>query len=494
MSGHEKPPPTTCEHGETLSKLERGLAEVREEVAQLRAENKRLRRENKKLHERNRELEAKLGLNSQNSSLPPSADRPWTAPAREPRKRSGRKPGGQPGHDPHQRALIPLEQLAEPPVDVKPSNCAKCGTKLRGTDPDPFRHQVTDLPPEISPYVTEHRLHALECSCCGTVTRAELPADVPRSNFGPRLVAMIAVLSGVYRLSHRLMVDAVSDLFGIEMSLGSVTACQRQASEALAGPVEEAREFVKQQATKQADETSWFQGPKRDKVWLWVVHCQLVSVFLIRVSRGADAAREILGDAFGYLISDRWSGYNWWPLKKRQVCWAHLKRQFQGFVELGGASARIGAALLEEEALLFEYWHRVRDGTLLRSSFQVYVSAIRQKVEAILEEGTRCRDNKTAGRCAAILKVFPALWTFTRVEGIAPTNNGSERAVRPAVIWRKLSFGTHSVEGSRFVERMLTVGLTLRQQGRNVLGYVTDAVIARQNGAAPASLLPARAA
>jgi transposase len=386
---------------------------------------------------------------------------------------------------------VPVEKLAEPPVDVRPPNCIKCGTKLRGSDPEPFRHQVTDLPPAIEPHVTEHRLHALECACCGTVTRAELPPDVPRSNFGPRLVSMVAMLLGVYRLSHRMVVDAASDLFGIDMSLGSVTACQRQASVALAKPVEEAREHVKQQPVKQADETSWFEGPKRGKVWMWVVHTPLVSVFLIHASRGSGAALEILGEAFGYLVSDRWSGYNWWPLKNRQVCWAHLSRQFQGFVDLGGAPAEIGQALLEQKERLFDLWHRVRDGTIQRSSFLTYLTPIRQEVEALLEKGSRCRNKKTAGRCAAILKVFPALWTFARVEGVEPTNNGSERSIRPGVILRKLSYGTHSAEGSRFVERMLTVNLTLRQQGRDVLRYVTEAVVARQTGTAPASLLPA---
>ena len=490
MSGHETSSPSVADLLQKLAKLDRRVGGLTAEVREIRAENKRLRRENKKLQERVRDLEAQLGLNSQNSSLPPSSDLPWTAPKRTPRERIGRKPGGQPGHDPHQRVLVPEDKLAES-YDVKPSNCSNCGAKLRGNDPEPFRHQVTDLPPKIEPYVTEHRLHSLECPCCGTVTRAELPDDVPRSGFGPRLVAIVAILSGVYRLSHRMMVAAVSDLFGIDMSLGSVTACQRQASEALAKPVEEAREFVKQRATKQADETSWFQGPKREKVWLWVVHTQLVSVFLIHVSRGADAAREILGEAFGYLISDRWSGYNWWPLMNRQICWAHLKRQFQGFVDLGGAPAKIGEGLLDQVEKLFEMWCRVRDGTLLRSSFQTYISPIRLEVESLLEKGTRCRNKKTAGRCAAILKVFPALWTFARVEGTEPTNNASERSIRPGVIWRKLSFGTHSLEGSKFVERMLTVTLTLRQQGRNVLRYVTDAVVARQTGVTPGSLLPA---
>lgn len=192
-------------------------------------------------------------------------------------------------------------------------------------------------------------------------------------------------------------------------------------------------------------------------------------------------------------FSERWKAYDWWPLRYRQLCWAHLKRQFQAFVEVGGASARLGAALLEQTERLFALGYRVRDATLKRSSLRVYVSAIRREVRRLLEQGARCRRRQRAGRCAAILAVESALWTFVRVEGLEPTNNGSERTLRHGVIWRKLCFGTHSVGGSRFVERMLTVRASLQQQERNILDYVTGSVIAAQKGEAPLLLLPQRA-
>lgn len=488
MSGRDSSVKSATSLEERLAKLERLVVVQAEEIHGLREENKRLRRENRRLRERVEELEK--GLHSQNSSMPPSSDLPWTAPVRIRKPRSGRKPGGQPGHEPHQRVLVPVESLAAPPVDVKPDACRGCGTRLRGVDPYPIRHQVTDLPPRIEPYVTEHRLHTLECTSCGLATTADFPQGITGSTFGPRLVAMVAILTGQYRLSHRLMVNAAKDLFGIDMSLGSVTFCQRRASVALAAPVEEARAYVRSQSIKQADETSWAEGAARTRVWLWVAHTSLVSVFLIHYSRGAEAAREILGHAFGYLVTDRWKGYDWWPLRYRQVCWAHLKRQFKGFVDLGGSPARIGEKLGDQVRDLFALWHRVRDGTVQRTSFPVLVSPIRVRIKQLLTEGTRCRSKKVAGRCRAILKLYSALWTFVRHEGIEPTNNNSERTIRKGVIWRKLSFGSHSAEGSRFVERMLTVTASLRQQGRHVADFVTDAITRHQAGMLQVSLLP----
>lgn len=484
-------PAVVDEFRQSVDGLRRGVDSLREEVGSLRTENKSLRRENAKLQDKVRELEARLGLNSQNSSIPPSAD-PLAAPKRPRKKRTGRKPGGQPGHQRYERPLVPEDQV-DYLIPVVPDSCDGCEGKLHGVDKNPLRHQVIDLPERIEAEVTEHQLHRLSCGDCGTVTTAALPDGVPRGRFGPRLIALIAVFAGVYRLSHRLIVQALTDIFDIEISLGSITACQRLASRSVAAPVEEAREYVKAQAVKLADETSWFQGASRSKVWMWVVHTLQVSVFMIHVSRGAVAAREILGEAFGYLVTDRWKAYDWWPILYRQFCWAHLKRQFQGFIDAGGGSTKIGDGLIEQTELLFKYWYRVRDGTLKRSSFQVYVSTIRQDVEAILERGTRCRNKQTAGRCRTILKDFSALWTFARVEGIEPTNNGSERTIRHGVIWRKLSFGTHSIEGSRFVERMLTVSATLKQQKRRVFSYLTNNVTAYFNNAPPESLLPAAA-
>lgn len=457
------------------------------QVQRLNAEVSRLRRENLRLQRRVQELEERLGQTSRNSSKPPSSDCPSVAP-RAPRVPSGRKPGGQPNHPKHERDLVPPEQVTRM-IPVKPEHCKKCHRKLQGEDRRPSRHQVADLPP-ITPVVTEYQLHALTCDGCQTVTRASLPPGVSPGNFSPRVVALASLLTSFYHLSRRTAASAMGDLFGVRMSVGSVSACEQIASGALKAPVAEACAYVQAQTVKNSDETMWYEGAQRKKAWLWTAFTQQVSVFLIRTSRGTDVAKELLGKTLGILITDRWCAYAWWPMRQRQLCWAHLKRHFQAFVEWGGSAKNVGQALLEEEKRLFHWWHRVRDGTLSRSSFQTYVAPLRHRVKALLQQGALCGHAKTMSMCREILTLEPALWTFVRVPAVEPTNNAAERVIRPLVIWRKICFGTHSAAGSRFVERMMTVVCTLKQQGRNVADYVTNSVEAAMIGRCPPSLLP----
>jgi len=474
-----------------LRELEKQLRALTEEVTRLRPENLELRQENLRLKARVAQLEERLGQNSRNTSKPPSSDPPSLAPP-PPKTGSGRKPGGQPGHQGHRRELVPETDVDEI-IPVKPTQCRDCGAALRGEDPRPRRHQVAELP-QIKPRITEYRLHALCCGRCNAVTTAGLPQGVAPGAFGPRVVAMVSLLTSFYRLGRRSAAEAMRDLFGLRMSLGSVTACERIASAVLAGPVAQAQAYVKERDVKQADETSWYEGSARKTVWLWVAFTEQVTVFLIRASRGTDVAKDLLGQALGVLVTDRWCAYTWWPLRSRQLCWAHLKRHFQAFVEAGGQAGRIGAALLVEEKLLFEWWHRVRDGTLARSTLRAYTVALRPRVKALLRRGSLCGHSKTQATCREILKLEPAMWTFVRLAGVSPTNNASERAIRRGVIWRKLCFGTHSEAGSRFAERMLTVTATLRQQGRGVVDYVTSSIEASLRGERPQSLLPMTAA
>ena len=464
-------------------------------ISELRAENALLRRQLAEALRKIAELTERLNQNSGNSSRPPSSDQAAPTPlVQKKKRRKGRKPGGQPGHQGHQRELVPVSAIAPEKLHiVRPHRCSACRHALTGTDTEPWRHQVWEAP-EVKPEISEWQMHELLCRFCGVRTRAELPDGVPLNGYGPRWVATVALLTGAYHLSKRFVVDLMGDVLGAQMSLGSVTACERQASQAVAESVEQAREHLRNQGIKHADESSWFEGPTRQKVWLWVATTASVTVFLIHSSRGGDVARELLGSAFGVLVSDRWSAYNWWPLMWRQICWAHLERHFTSFTEASDPDAqRIGRALLRHHRRLFNLWHRVRDDTLKRSSFQTYASVIRRRVRKLLERGEICDHRKTAGTCAEILKLESAMWTFVRVDGVEPTNNHGERAIRPGVIWRKICFGTHSVEGSRFVERMLTVVHTLKQQRRNALRFVTESVAGMRSGQPGPSLLPAAA-
>lgn len=351
----------------------------------------------------------------------------------------------------------------------------------------PYRHQVTEIPPAIAE-VTEYRLHTLTCPC-GTETRAQLPSGVPRGTFGPRLQAMVSLLSGRYHLSKRDTADVMTDFFQVEVSLGSISRLEQRTSQAISEPVNEAHEYVKAQAVVHPDETSWREA--NQKVWLWVAATTLVTVFLIRWSRGGQVARQLLGETFtGIMVSDRWSAYNWHLILLRQLCWAHLKRDFQAFVERGGESQRIGQTILTQADLMFEWWYKVRDGTMSRTTFQNEMKPVQDKVGKLLRQGTDCNHSKTAGTCRDILKREAALWTFVHIEGVEPTNNLAERQIRPGVLWRKGSFGTQSKAGSRFAERIMTVVATLKQQKRNALDYLTEACdAANWNRQAP-SLLP----
>jgi transposase len=262
--------------------------------------------------------------------------------------------------------------------------------------------------------------------------------------------------------------------------------------DALGAPVEEAHTYVHAQEVAHLDETSWRQGEKR--AWLWVAVTSLVTVFVVRLSRSGQVARELLGEAFaGILVTDRYSAYNWYPVRWRQLCWAHLLRDFAAMRDRGGRSEELGEALLAQAHQMFQWWHRVCEGTLKRSTFRSYMSPLRREVERLLEAGSRSGVPKTAGTCQDILKRREALWTFVQVVGVEPTNNAAERSIRPGVLWRKSSFGTQSEEGSRFVESMMTVVSTLKQQQRNVLAYLIAACEAALRGEMAPSLLPAHA-
>jgi len=431
-------------------------------------------------------LRERVNRNSGNSSQPPSSDGPEVSKSRK-RAGSGRKRGGQKGHKGTTRKLVPVEQVKEV-HDVKPEVCRRCGHELAGEDAEPYRHQVTEVPPVVAE-VAEYRLHTLSCPECGAETRPELPPGAPQGAFGPRLQAMVSLLSGRYHLSKRDITEVMADFFQADVSLGSVPALEQRTSEAISAPVEEARQYVQQQPVAHLDETGWREANQR--AWLWVAATRLVTVFLIQLSRGGQVVKEILGETFqGIVASDRWSAYNWLSPLLRQLCWAHLTRDFQSFVERGSESQRIGEALLAQADLMFQWWHKVRDGTMSRITFQEQMQAVQEQVGELLRQGVSCDHSKTAGTCRDILKREEALWTFVRVEGVEPTNNLAERQLRPNVLWRKGSFGTQSEAGSRFAERIMTVVATLKQQDRNVLDYLTEACEAANWARRAPSLLP----
>jgi len=416
------------------------------------------------------ELERRLGMNSSNSSKPPSTDSPQTKKNSR-KKKSKRKRGGQPGHEGHNRDLVPVDQVDNLNI-IKPCTCERCsGINLEFDDSSPWRHQVWDIP-EIRPFISEWQMVDAICLDCGHITHAKLPDGIPTGNFGTRTQSMVSLLSGVYHQSKRFIQSFMADIFGLDISLGSVPACEKKVSKAIQDPVQEAHTYAQDEEVMHADETGWRQGNK--KAWLWVAVTSAVTVFMIHLSRGREAAQQLLGGFKGILVTDRWGPYRVHN-GLRQFCWAHLLRSFVGFSELRGKAGKIGKQLVDKTDLMFKWWHRIRDGTMSRSTFKRRMIDLRIEVEDLLVEGEICGQSPMAGVCKRILSEAQHLWTFVDHEGVEPTNNTSERKVRQGVLWRKICFGTQSEEGSRFVERIMTVAATCRQQDRNVVEFVNEA-------------------
>jgi transposase len=307
---------------------------------------------------------------------------------------------------------------------------------------------------------------------------------------GPRLLAVIGAFTGVYHLSKRQTQGMLADLFGIDLSVGAISEGEAEIGDALAGITAQAHAHVQAAAVVHADETGHKEGGARQ--WMWLVATCCVAVFLAAATRSAQAARQALGAAFtGILVSDRYGAYAWVAAQRRQLCWAHLLRDFAKIAGRSGASGRIGDELIALAQRMFACWHRVRDGTLRHELFGYQMLFLRHRIEALLREGAACRHAETARTCRNILNLRCALWTFLESPGVEPTNNHAERTLRRFVIWRKISFGTQSARGSRYVERIMTVAGSCRLQGRNALDFLTQAIQAhRGHGTAP-SLIPA---
>ncbi len=438
------------------------------------------------LLERVERVEARLKQTSRNSSKPPSAAPPSARPqpAQEP---SGRKPGGQPGQQGQGRLLKPVDDV-DRVIEVRPERWAQCGALLLGEDPTPERHQVTDLP-RIEPIVTEYRRHTLECVACGATTQAAWPAAMPKGSFGPGLQATVGYLTGRMGASQGEVHEVLAAVCHTEVSVGSIATLEQAVRTALAAPVTEAASYVQRQPVRNADETGWQEQAKR--VWLWISTTPLVTVFWVLTTRGAAGAKALLGEDFwGVVGTDRYGAYNWIDPRRRQLCWAHLKREFIAWSERGGEAARIGQSLLAVEKQLFGLWYRVREGTLPWADFPVAMVPLMDRVGTLLREGAAGAEAKTQRTCRNLVKLEAALWTFVWEADVEPTNNSAERPLRRAVLWRRRSFGTQSGAGSQFVERILPAVTTLRQQRRDVLEYLTAACAAAISGEPAPSLLP----
>ncbi|HHK41774.1 MAG TPA: IS66 family transposase [Planctomycetaceae bacterium] len=416
------------------------------------------------------ELRELLGRNSKNSNKPPSSDPPGSSAKRRILKPKGkRKRGGQKGHRGSRRELVPVDEV-DRFVELYPAECESCWQPLPKT-PDVFakRYQQVELEPH-APVVTEYRRHAVVCAC-GYKTRATYDASViPQRAFGPRLTSVVALLTGVYHLSRRQTVRLLQELLGVRMSLGSVSAIERRVSEAIKPQVDEVLMVARAAEVKHTDGTSWRRSAA---LWsLWTLATAAVTVFKIVANGKRDTLKGLLGNTSGILVSDRATALKFWPMERRQVCWAHLLRKFVSFSERDGPTGESGKELLDYATLLFTYWGKFRRGELSREALLTQMAPVRPLFEAALERAVAMKMRGLSGSCADLLQHRQALWTFLDNEDVEPTNNHAERELRSFVLWRRRSFGTQSEHGDRFAERIMTVAHTARKQGRDILTFL----------------------
>jgi transposase len=439
-------------------------------------------------------LEARLSQDSQNSSRPPSSDLP-AASKRPPKTApSGRKQGGQPGHTGTTRFLKATDACHDV-VAFFPQTCAHCQAPLHpGAAADatpPRRHQVLDLPPVLL-RTTEYQCHAGCCPHCHGLTFASLPSWVPSGVVGPRLQAVCALLVGRHRMTRRSLREFLLQAGGETLSLGCLSALEARTAAALAAPYDEARTAITHAKQVNADETPWRQGAL--KAWLWTAVSEWIVCFLVSESRSREAFQTLVPfDPARTVTCDRYSAYQHLQGDQRQVCWAHLLRDFVSLSQTSGEERAIGASLVTATKELFAQWYRYRAEEIDREGLQAQMEPVQEQMRRLLEQGRASQHWKAGSLGTELLKQWESLWTFVRVEGVEPTNNAAERAVRPGVLWRKTSFGNQGTGGRAFVERMLTVVGSLRLQGRGVLDYLEGAIRAWQERGEAPRLVPEEA-
>jgi transposase len=439
------------------------------------------------LEARVEKLERQLAKNSGNSSRPPSTDPPRRTPGSG-KDRSGRKPGGQPGHEGHGRPLLPAWAVDDL-VDHWPVSC-DCGHAFSESDRvavgEPARHQVEELP-VIAVRVIEHRCQHVRCPGCGAPRTGQVPREVAVGHLGPRLQAAIATLSVRNRVSRRDAVELVEELFQARLSAGTVDRVLTRVGDALADPHQDLLDAVRCSRHLNMDETGWrLQGSQRA---LWGAFTGEHAFFKIAPGRHEDHAKALLADTRAIVTSDRWWAYSHLPLARRQICWAHLRRDFTAHSEGLADEKRFGELGLHVCERLFWAWE-VFDHTGDRRQLKREITALRRELKPALRRfsGKSPRNKYCRGMARNLLKLWPALWTFAAEPGVQPTNNHAERSLRGAVIYRKLSLGSQSEEGEERTARLLSASTTCRLQHRSLHAYLTELLNASARGH-PAPLL-----
>ena len=456
---------------------------LKAENAALKAEIQMLKAENLALKERLQQIEERLGLNSKNSSKPPSSDTKKNSGLGS---LKGRPRGGQSGHKGHHRERWPEDQAEV--VACPPQDTCSCGGEVVTTGKR-YIHECFELP-EIQPLVTHYHIQYGRCQNCDLTHTGSLPEGVPSGILGPRLLALSGMLSSNFHLSKAKICLIFNDILGLRISPGTLSKHEKLLSEALSYSYDEVHAILKQSTVLNMDETGFrqhngdTQNPEGKKAWVWVMMNKWLTFYKIELGRGQKQAEELLGpDFLGIVCSDRYSAYNILDEDQHAYCWAHLLRDFERIAERPGECGQLGKALVEHTQQLFWDWARYSAGELKVSTFRSYMRGLRRNIFDLLKTGAEYSKSKgekslrakTAAFCRNLLKVEPCLWTFVE-QDIEPSNNAAERALRIFVTWRKVCFGTQSERGSRLMERLFTAVNSCRQQKRNVLQFLTQTI------------------
>jgi transposase len=467
--------------------------QLTEQAEKLLEEQRRISDAEKQIADLERQLALRL-QNSRTSSKPPSSDGLAGEPRERGRKKkSKRKAGGQPGHRGAHRPLAPPERVDEV-RHVLPPHCRHCRHALpqrlehAKLDGSLRRHQVTELPP-IQARIIEYQCHGVICPECGDRTRALLPEEAA-GQFGPQLTALIAYLTVVCRMPRRVVEALLEQVLAIDISLGSTQKCWEEASQAVAAPCQELEQELKNEPVLNADETGWrTNGHKR---FLWVFVASRYIVYTLDPTRGSEVLIRMLGSVFaGILCSDRFSAYLKYHRGRGQFCWAHLKRNLLGAMKLAKSNEveRFCRDALAEHAKLFRLWHKFRGGRIDRRQLALRSILIEKRLFALSERHLDSSHRDVQNLAAAVFEHLPRLFAFVDHEGVEPTNNSAERALRTGVQWRKTSFGNRSANGELATARLLTVAETCDLQKLNILKYLSNALISHRQGQVPPSLL-----
>ena len=449
---------------------EDGILLRREDYHKLIEEIEKLIKENAKLKEENAELRRRLGLNSTNSSRPPSSDPPSVKyPTRTP---TGRKPGKQEGTKGHRRHLLSPTEI----VDHRPQLCRHCGADIPSWIPatgDYRRRQQVEIPP-IKPIVIEHHYHSIRCPRCGKLTREEIKEE-HKPCCGPRLASLIAIFSTVHNLPRCHIDELLKDVLGIGVSLGTVDNCVHEVGAAVEEPVNVLKERLSQQDRLNIDETGWKKAGERR--WLWAFVASNFTFFQIAKSRSKKVLEEILGEFFpGIITSDRFSAYRSYRMAGWQICLAHLIREAKGLAQSNDpATSRFGYWIRRELKLMISLWKKEKT-----KSLEMNACKARLRRACLLSQDSGDKHVRNLAR--AILKDWEAVTLFTRVEGISPTNNVAERSLHSLVVARKICFGNHSEKGLVTTARLRTVVATAKMRGVNVWDYLTHALVQYRSG------------